>query len=1190
MAIKKERTVRRFPSKSTRSLRSFPIVGVGSSAGGLEAFSQMLTALPADSGMAVVFVEHLDAPRESTLPPLLEQKSNLPVLPVMDGIAVQPNHVYITPANARISIQDGVLRLTERAVTPEPIDYFFQSLAADCKEAAMGVILSDGADGVAGLEAIKAQGGICFAQDHASARVTGTCGVCAGMLDYALPPLKIAAELLRIARSKPMIARSGLDSPAWSSEGAFRELLLLLRNHTGVDFNQYKPDIIHARIARRMLLKKFLAEATYVQWARNNAAELEALFQDILAHVTGFFRDREALGILEGRIISLLMKQSRTQAGLRIWVPGCSTGEEAYSIAMALSEYMSKHRIKLPVRIFATDINEVFIRQARAGVYGSRKTANLSAERLKHFFVEAPDGYQVAESIREMCTFARHDLARDPPFSNIDLISCQNVLAHFEPTLQEKVVADFHYSLHNGGFVLVDQSETLKPFHRLFSSSKGMGKFYGKRALPSSLKPPSSLVAPFAVKLPPAAKIEPPQADLPREAERIVWTHYGHAGVIADENLHVTHFRGDTSAYLAPASSAAGLDLLKILRRELLADFRTAFQKAKKKNTPVLTKCIPLASTNRPREVCLEIVPLTSVSALRHYLVLFNEALNPPVASSTHKRQSVTGLQRELSITYRNLQAIIEDRETKNEQLRALNEEFVSNNEELQSANEELETAREELQCANQELVTLSEQQASRNAELARTNDDLTNVLDGVQIPILLLDSDRQVRRFTPSAGRMFNLLPTDLGRAIDDLRSNLAVPDLPQLISRAVETLTPQECEVRDLRGRYYSMSVRPYRRHDHKIDGVLIALFDTDAMKRSIEETRRARDYALAIVETVREPLVVLDSSFRVVTANRSFFAAFQLAAEEVDQRAIFELADGAWNDPGLRGLLEKLLPDNAPFSDFKLSSAFPKIGFRTLVLNARRLEWEGNSPGMILVAVEDLTERELTTEALRQSRERLRHLTAGLITAQEEERKRIARDLHDDLNQRLAMITVELETLERKPPRAAEVMRRRLETVRLRIASISDDIRQTAHQLHPSTVDHLGLSAAMRSLCADVAKSENIQVRCRERNVHKTVPADVALCLYRVAQEAIHNVVKHSGARRVRISLINGKSRVLLSIRDEGRGFDYELSKTNKGLGIVNMEERARLVGGKLSIRSVPGKGTRVVLEVPLLEDAP
>jgi signal transduction histidine kinase len=285
----------------------------------------------------------------------------------------------------------------------------------------------------------------------------------------------------------------------------------------------------------------------------------------------------------------------------------------------------------------------------------------------------------------------------------------------------------------------------------------------------------------------------------------------------------------------------------------------------------------------------------------------------------------------------------------------------------------------------------------------------------------------------------------------------------------------------------------------------------------------------------------------------------------------------------------LLEQILPENTRFLDFKLNSVFPKIGLRRLVLNARRLEWEGDVPGMILLAMEDLTERELTTEALQQSRERLSRLTAGLITAQEEERKRIARDLHDDLNQRLAMLTVELETLERNPPRSREFMRR-LESVRLRIATISDDIRQTAHQLHPSTVDHLGLSAAMRSLCADVAKRENIQVHCRERNVHTEVPPDIALCLYRVAQEAIHNVVKHSGARHVSNSLMNGQNRILLSIRDAGRGFDRELNRPNKGLGIVNMEERAHLVGGTLSIRSRPGKGTRVVLEVPLAKDAP
>ena len=923
-----------------------------------------------------------------------------------------------------------------------------------------------------------------------------------------------------------------------------------------------------------------------------NAGEFGALFHDILAHGTTFFGDPESFQTLESCLLPNLLEGMGAESALRIWVPGCSTGEEAYSIAMVVSESLAKQGRNPSPLIFATDISDLSIRRARAGFYSNRKLAHVSPERRARFFIETNDGYRVAESLREICTFARHDLAHDPPFSHIDLISCQNVLFYFEANLQRKVVADFHYALNRGGVLLLSQSEKLAISSDLFSASPSGENFYRKNASPlSTTLRPTDTVPGATGKFGPFAKQASPEADSEREADRIVWARYGHAGVVVDENLQIVHFRGDTGPYLAPASSAAKPDLRKLLRKEWLADFRAAFKKAKHGKVPALTGPIRMMAADRLTEVCLEIVPLTPIGPQRHYLILFNETPRLPVATiktSKLASASITKLQRELLATRADLQAIIEDREAKNEELRALNEEFVANNEELRSANEELETAREELQCANEELFTLTEQQASRNAELARINDDLKNVLDGVQIPILMLSSDQRIRRFTPSAARLFNILPADVGRTIHDLRSTLDLPDLPQLISLCSETLTPQEREVRDLRGRYYSITARPYRRHDNKIDGVLIALFDTDAMKRSIEETRRARDYALAIVETVREPLVVLDSNLRVVTANRSFFATFQLMPEAVGQHSIFQLAGGAWDDPDLRRLLEKILPENAQFLDFKLNSLFPGIGPRRLVLNARRLEWEGDVPGMILLAMEDLTERELTTEALQQSRERLRRLTAGLITAQEEERKRIARDLHDDMNQRLAMLTVELETLERHPPRSRELVRR-LESARLRIATISDDIRQTAHQLHPSTVDHLGLSAAMRSLCADVAKRENIQVHCRERSVHTEVPPDIALCLYRVAQEAIHNVVKHSGARHVSVSLMNGQNHILLSIRDAGRGFDREVTRPNKGLGIVNMEERARLVGGCLSIRSKPGKGTRVVLEVPLAEDA-
>jgi len=629
-----------------------------------------------------------------------------------------------------------------------------------------------------------------------------------------------------------------------------------------------------------------------------------------------------------------------------------------------------------------------------------------------------------------------------------------------------------------------------------------------------------------------------------------------------------------------------------MVRGELLVELRAAFHRSKKKNAPVRKEGIRVTSGGQAREVCVDVVPLFGApdAADRHFLVLFEEArtgrtrtIRPPKLETTPAAK----LQQELLATREYLQAIVEEQETTTEELKAANEEALSNNEELQSTNEELETAKEELQSTNEELVTLTEQQVSRNVELTQLNDDLRNVLDGIEIPILMLGNDRRVRRFTPSAEKVFNLLPTDVGRPIQNLRPNLDLPDLQPLISRTIDTLKAQEQEVRDLEGRYYSMTVRPYRTADNRIDGVLIALVDRDAMTRSIVETRRARDYASAIVETVREPLVVLDSGLRVVTANHSFYAAFQISAEEVEKQEIYDLAGGAWDIPDLRKLLEQILLGGPQFNDFKLTHVFPKIGRRTLLLNARRLRQEDQTQEMILLAMEDLTDRESTTAALQESQERLRDLTAGLFATQEEERRRISREIHDDRLQKLGMLAVELEKLERGPLESAELIRSQLAALRTRTVDISDDLRRTAHQLHPAMVEHLGLPASLRSLCNDFSKQEDIHVVFRQRHLDGSIPAEIALCLYRVAQEALRNVVQHSGARRATVSLVLAKDRVLLSISDTGVGFDREVIRGKRGLGIISMEERVRLVVGELTIRSKPGDGVRVVVEVPLPE---
>jgi len=517
--------------------------------------------------------------------------------------------------------------------------------------------------------------------------------------------------------------------------------------------------------------------------------------------------------------------------------------------------------------------------------------------------------------------------------------------------------------------------------------------------------------------------------------------------------------------------------------------------------------------------------------------------------------------------------AMIEEQETKNEELKAASEEVLSNNEELQSTNEELETAKEELQSTNEELQTLTEQQASRNVELTRINDDLSNVLDGVQIPMVMLGNDGRIRRFTPSAEKVFNILPTDVGRRIQNLKPNLDLADLQPLIARTMETLVVQDQEVRDLDGHYYAMSVRPYRTADNRIDGVLITLADIDAIRRSSEQIRHARDYANAVVETVREPLVVLDSGLRVVTANRSFYVTFQVSTEEIEKQRIFDVARGAWDIPELRKLLEQILPKNTTLNDFKLTHVFPKIGRRVLSLNARRLlHREGETAELILLAMEDLTDQESATEA-----------------AQEDEGRRISRELHDDLNQRLAMLTVELKNLEKDPLQSAESIRSHLASLGTRIERISDDVNRTAHQLHPSFLDHLGLPAALRSLCDDFSKQDKIRIDCQLQDVDGSMAPDIALCLYRVTQEALRNVARHSGASRARVSLAVAKKGIELSISDTGVGFDRELTNTRKGLGIISMEERVRLANGSLTIRTKPGAGTRIVVEIPLAASA-
>jgi two-component system CheB/CheR fusion protein len=1194
--------------------RHFPIVGVGASAGGFEAFTEMLRALPADSGMAFVFIQHLEPRHKSMLARLLSRETRMPVVEAADGMVLEPDHVYVIPANADMAVSGGILQLTGRRTTEGrhlPVDHFLQSLAEDQGGRAVGVVLSGTAsDGTLGLKAIKAEGGITFAQDDQSAKHSGMprSAVSAGCVDFVLPPEKIASELVRIARYPHVRVPEKAPPLEPSGEDGLQTVLTLLRKAGGVDFSHYKSPTLRRRIARRMVLHKIGTLNDYIQYLRSNHTEVEALYEDILIHVTSFFRESPVFERLRTKILPKIMQAKSPGESVRVWVPGCSTGEEPYSIAITLLEYLSDQGAgNTPIQIFGTDISESAIERARAGIYSESSMADVSLARRRRFFHKVAGGYQINKSIREMCVFAKQDLTRDPPFSKLDLISCRNVLIYMEPVLQKRIMAVFHYALRDTGCLMLGKSETLGAYFDLFAPVDRKGRFYVKRL--NAGQPALNFAANGyeADRLAPIPKKEAePSFDVQREADRLVWNRYAHAGLIIKDDLEILHFRGDTSPYLRPVPGKASLNLLKMVREDLLLELRTAVHKARKDKTAIRKEGIRLGDGDHLRQVNVEVLPLGKPEKKdRHYLVLFDElplrttskaGPRETIATTRGKQagdREAARLKQELTATKEYLQTIIEEQEATNEELKSANEEILSSNEELQSTNEELETAKEELQSTNEELITLNEQLQKRNDELSRLSDDLANVLTGVNIPILMLGKDQRIRRFTPMAEKLLNLLPTDVGRPIGNIRPNIDVPNLERLISEVTDTLVEQEREVQERDGHWFSVRIRPYRTSDNKIDGALIIFQDIDALKQSLNAAEEARRYAESIVEMAREPLAVLDSDLRVVTANRSFYDTFRTSKAETENRLLYELGNRQWNIPALKHVLEKILPQDAQLENFEVHHEFPKIGRRTVTLNARQIRGDDEpAPKMILLAMEDITERKRAEDeadnALRLSQQQLRALTANLLTVQEEERERISRELHDDLNQRLAMLTVEIEALEQRLPSSEELWRGQLRSLRDRTAAISDDVRRTAYQLHPSTLDHLGLAVALKQLSGDFSRQERLRVMFRERNLPQVIPAEVALCLYRVTQEALRNVARHSGARRASVVLAGTEEAVQLSVSDTGVGFDIELVK-GKGLGIVNMEERVRLLMGTLFIKTRPGGGTRVIVQIPLPKES-
>jgi len=904
------------PQRSRRA--PFPIVGVGASAGGLEAFTQLLKALPSRTGMAYVLVQHLDPTHESALTELLARVTEMPVRQVTDAMPVEPNRVYVIPPNVDMVISQGILRLTPRTETRGhhmPIDRFLRSLAEDKGSNAIGVILSGTAsDGTLGLAAIKGEGGITFAQDEKSAKYDGMpeSAIAAGCVDLVLPPDGIAEELARICEH-PYVAHSPSSKIAElvpDSDPHLKNILLSLRMANKIDFSDYKPATVKRRILRRMTLHKIDKVKEYVHFLQRHPAEVEALYEDILIHVTSFFRDPDAFEVLKTEVFPTILKHRSPEEPIRIWVPGCSTGEETYSHAISLLEFLGDRKASIPIQLFGTDLSQLGIEKARAGTYPESIAADVSSERLRRFFVKVEGGYRIAKTIRDMCVFARQNLLQDPPFSRIDIISCRNVLIYFGPVLQKRVMPIFHYALKPRAFLILGRSEgVIGTASDLFELMDRKYKIYCRKSTPARLHldfaaSQYSLEAGNLATDKEASRKSGGGArlfELNKETDRIILAKYAPVAVVINEDMEVLQSRGHVGLYLELAPGRANLNVLKMAREGLLFDLQAAINKAKKEGAPVRKENVEVGGNGELKGVNLEVIPLNATSSKeRHLLIMFEDATPPgrSVSAETmatqvrpgkggkqerNNRQTIQ-LKQELAATKRYLHSLVEDKDASNEELQAANEEILSSNEELQSTNEELQTAKEELESTNEELHTVNEELNIRNLELTQANNDLVNLLSSVNIAMVMLGGDLRIRRVTPQAEKLLGLIPTDIGRPITNIRPNIDVPDLEQMIVEVINTVTVQEREVRDREGHWYLLRILPYKTLENMIEGAVLTLVDINVLKNNLEEIRQSHDQLVRERRKLEEVLRQMPCGVMIAEAPSGRLMLTNKQAEEI------------------------------------------------------------------------------------------------------------------------------------------------------------------------------------------------------------------------------------------------------------------------------------------------------------------
>ena len=954
-----------FGSDKSRSLRASKptkacfTVGIGISNDSVDDVSAFFSKIPIETGMSFIVVSNMSIGRDINLVGILQSATRMAVKEIDTQVAAEPNCVYVNVPNTIVTINQSILNsvpVEPSHTADSPVDIFFESLANDQGSSAIGIILSGISNyGVKGIQVIKAVQGLTFGKliDSAPYDEMPSHTTTVSRANCILTIDDIVQELACLSSNHVISAQAIQKHNVFTSyPEELMKIYTLLKKCGGVELGGYKEPTVYRRILRRMYMHSVENLVQYRTLLERDSQELAALQQDVLIGYTKFFRDNLFYDALKSEIFPSILLNHGKDEPMRIWIAGCSTGEEAYSVVMSLVEFLEEQSLHTTIQVFATDVSLASIEKARTGVYSQGIAVDVSAERLKRFFVEDPGGYKINSRIRETCLFARQNILDDPHFSCIDLVICRNVLIYFDLYAQKKAISRFNQALSAGRILALGISESIGSLSDLFSLVDKKAKVYAKKTVDNTISLNVSLLKAIDFEIDRHGDRSPNDEEIDhlaieRKATEAILNRYGAVGVLVSNDLEILQFRGRTGKYLEHMPGKASFNMMKMLRSDLIFAVGAAVNQARAMSKPIKKENIQMTDDHGSYLVTIDIIPIQDTrSEKQYFVILFSDEMLSSESVKQQKKYTSKSIQlqkQELAVAQEYVRSVVEQYEGANNRLRTAYEEIQSSNEELQTTNEELETIKEEVQSTNEELLTSNEELQTRNDQLYQITGDIQNLFCSINMTVIMLDKDLCIRRFNAGTEKMFRFIPADIGRPLTDIKPKMDLGNFEEDVYQVMETLVAKETEIvdQDGDGRWYSLQIRPYRTSDNHIDGVVVLFFDiseSNALKTSLKSAQDAYEYAATIIETIHEPFAILDQELKVLSANRGFYEVFQAEPVCTNAKTTDELGNGQWLSPNLCGLLNDVLNHDIAVKNFKLEYGFSADKPQFLEVNAR------------------------------------------------------------------------------------------------------------------------------------------------------------------------------------------------------------------------------------------------------------